>query len=118
MIVRSTGGLPHSSWSPPSILPVSHHSPFDNRDVPEVRSNWARLAGDWAGSGVPAALRSGVGVSVGAFVAAATAGVVMVAGSVAIVGVALVEASRDAGVASIVSTMALLKEDTFKVSAN
>ena len=55
----------------------------------------------------------------GAFVAAFTAGVVMVAGSaVAIVGVALVEASRDAGVASIISTMALLKEDTFKVSAN
>ena len=30
MIVRSTGGVPLSSWSPPSILPVSHHSPFDN----------------------------------------------------------------------------------------
>ena len=59
-----------------------------------------------------------VGVSVGAFVAAFTAAVVMVVGSVAIVGVALVGASRDAGVAGIVSTMALLKEDTFKGAAN
>ena len=83
---------------------------------------FAQTGPGWPGTGLVAVFPRHCGQGRcfrgGPFVAAFTAGVVMVAGSVAIVGVALVEASRDAGVASNVSTMALLKEDTFKVSAN
>ena len=66
-----SNGVSFSSWNPPSILPVAHHIPFGTRGVPEAYSNRVRLAGDWAGTGVPAALRSEDVISAGVVVTAA-----------------------------------------------